>query len=118
MKYNRPHGTAAWGMMAKDWEQGVDYHRLSVDRLKLVTDLDALALRVGARIDEAHEERVSRWRDEHADLDAHPSIVVENVRVRVPGELQHAIRIVDGHVERAQVRGAEQAVDRMTDFGR
>ena len=34
MKYNRPHGTAAWGMMAKDWEQGVDYHRLSVDRLK------------------------------------------------------------------------------------
>ena len=34
MKYNRPHGTAAWGMMAKDWEQGVDYHRLSVERLK------------------------------------------------------------------------------------
>ncbi len=34
MKYNSPHSTAAWGMMAKDWEQGVDYHRLSVDRLK------------------------------------------------------------------------------------
>jgi hypothetical protein len=23
MKYNRLHGTAAWGMMAKDWEQGL-----------------------------------------------------------------------------------------------
>ncbi len=34
MKYNRPHSTAAWGMMAKDWEQGVDYSRLSKDRLK------------------------------------------------------------------------------------
>ena len=34
MKYNRPFSTAAWGAMAKDWEQGVDYHRLSVDRLK------------------------------------------------------------------------------------
>ena len=34
MKYNSPHSTAAWGMMAKDWEQGVDYHRLSVERLK------------------------------------------------------------------------------------
>ena len=38
MKYNRPHATAAWGMMAKDWEQGVDYHRLSVDRLKRAQD--------------------------------------------------------------------------------
>ena len=34
MKYNRPQSTAAWGMMAKDWEQGVDYHRLSKERLK------------------------------------------------------------------------------------
>jgi hypothetical protein len=34
MKYNRPHSTAAWGLMAKDWEQGIDYHRLSIERLK------------------------------------------------------------------------------------
>jgi len=34
MKYNSPHSAASWGMMAKDWEQGVDYHRLSVERLK------------------------------------------------------------------------------------
>jgi hypothetical protein len=34
MKYNRPHSTAAWGLMAKDWEQGIDYHRLSLERLK------------------------------------------------------------------------------------
>src|SRR5579871_1959709 len=33
MKYNSPHSTAAWGAMAKDWEQGIDYHRLSKDRL-------------------------------------------------------------------------------------
>ena len=33
MKYNQPHSTAAWGMMAKDWEQGIDYHRLSKERL-------------------------------------------------------------------------------------
>ena len=29
MKYNSPHSTAAWGTMAKDWEQGIDYDRLS-----------------------------------------------------------------------------------------
>jgi len=34
MKYNRPHATAAWGTMGKDWERGVDYQRLVVDRLK------------------------------------------------------------------------------------
>src|ERR1700734_506805 len=33
MKYNRPHSTAAWGLMAKDWEQGIDYSRLSKERL-------------------------------------------------------------------------------------
>src|SRR6201986_1775582 len=33
MKYNRPHSTAAWGAMAKDWGQGIDYHRLSKERL-------------------------------------------------------------------------------------
>ena len=34
MKYNRPQATAAWGMMAKDWERGIDYHRLFKERLK------------------------------------------------------------------------------------
>ena len=29
MKYNRPQATASWGTMAKDWEQGIDYDRLS-----------------------------------------------------------------------------------------
>src|SRR5262249_40484196 len=33
MKYNRPQATAAWGAMAKDWEQGIDYHRLPKERL-------------------------------------------------------------------------------------
>ena len=33
MKYNRPHATAAWGTMAKDWEQGIDYQRMHRDRL-------------------------------------------------------------------------------------
>ena len=33
MKYNRPQATASWGQMAKDWEQGVDYSRLSKERL-------------------------------------------------------------------------------------
>ena len=28
MKYNRPHATAAWGTMAKDWEAGIDYPRM------------------------------------------------------------------------------------------
>jgi Xaa-Pro dipeptidase len=28
MKYNRPHSTAAWGTMAKDWELGIDYQRM------------------------------------------------------------------------------------------
>ena len=34
MKSNSPHSTAAWGMMAKDWEQGVDYDRLHKERVK------------------------------------------------------------------------------------
>jgi Xaa-Pro aminopeptidase len=34
MKYNRPHATAAFGTQAKDWEQGIDYHRLHQDRLR------------------------------------------------------------------------------------
>ena len=33
MKYNRSHTTASWGMQAKDWEKGVDYSRLSKERL-------------------------------------------------------------------------------------
>ena len=33
MKYNSPHASASWGTTAKDWEQGVDYHRLSKARL-------------------------------------------------------------------------------------
>jgi Xaa-Pro aminopeptidase len=32
MKYNRPHATASWGTMAKDWELGVDYGRLIRER--------------------------------------------------------------------------------------
>jgi Xaa-Pro dipeptidase len=34
MKYNRPHATASWGTMAKDWEKGVDYHRLVNERFE------------------------------------------------------------------------------------
>ena len=33
MKYNSPRSTAAFGAMAKDWEQGIDYSRLSKERL-------------------------------------------------------------------------------------
>jgi Xaa-Pro dipeptidase len=33
MKYNRPHATATWGTMGKDWESGVDYRQLNIDRL-------------------------------------------------------------------------------------
>ena len=33
MKYNRPQATASWGMMAKDWEKGIDYDRLRKQRL-------------------------------------------------------------------------------------
>ena len=33
MKYNSPYSTAAWGMQAKDWEQGIDYSRMSKERL-------------------------------------------------------------------------------------
>ena len=29
MKYNSPYSTASWGSAAKDWEEGIDYHRLS-----------------------------------------------------------------------------------------
>ena len=32
-RYNRPHATASWGTMAKDWEAGVDYRKLAQDRL-------------------------------------------------------------------------------------
>jgi Xaa-Pro dipeptidase len=32
MKYNRPHATARWGTMGKDWELGVDYQRLIHER--------------------------------------------------------------------------------------
>lgn len=34
MKYNRPHATASWGTMAKDWELGVDYGRLIRERFE------------------------------------------------------------------------------------
>ena len=34
MKYNRPHATAGWGTMAKDWERGVDYQRLVRERFE------------------------------------------------------------------------------------
>ncbi|HUY02814.1 MAG TPA: Xaa-Pro peptidase family protein [Rhodocyclaceae bacterium] len=34
MKYNRPHATAAWGTMAKDWERGIDYQRLVRERFE------------------------------------------------------------------------------------
>lgn len=33
MKYNSPYATAHWGTQAKDWEGGVDYHRLRAERL-------------------------------------------------------------------------------------
>ena len=34
MKYNRPHSTAAWGLMAKDWEQGSTIIDCPLERLK------------------------------------------------------------------------------------
>ncbi len=34
MKYNRPHATASWGTMAKDWELGVDYGRMISGRFQ------------------------------------------------------------------------------------
>jgi Xaa-Pro aminopeptidase len=33
VKYNQPYATAHWGTQAKDWEGGVDYHRLRAERL-------------------------------------------------------------------------------------
>ena len=33
MKYNGPYATASWGQMAKDWEEGIDYSRMSKERL-------------------------------------------------------------------------------------
>src|SRR5574341_534384 len=33
MKYNRPYSRARWGTMAKDFEMGVDFHRLRRERL-------------------------------------------------------------------------------------
>jgi len=38
MKYNRPHATAAWGTMAKDWEAGIDYPRMVRDRFRRAQD--------------------------------------------------------------------------------
>ena len=32
MFYTRPHSTATWGTMAKDWEAGVDYRKLNTER--------------------------------------------------------------------------------------
>lgn len=32
MEYNRPHATATWGIMATDWEAGVDFSRLIQER--------------------------------------------------------------------------------------
>ncbi|OGB04604.1 MAG: hypothetical protein A3E79_18725 [Burkholderiales bacterium RIFCSPHIGHO2_12_FULL_61_11] len=34
MKYNRPHATANWGPMARDWERGIDYQRLIRERFE------------------------------------------------------------------------------------
>ena len=34
MHYNRPHATATWGTMSKDWEAGVDFGKLQRDRLE------------------------------------------------------------------------------------
>ena len=34
MQYNRPHATAKWGLMATDWEAGVDYSRLIRERFE------------------------------------------------------------------------------------
>jgi Xaa-Pro dipeptidase len=34
MEYNRPHVTANWGLMATDWEAGVDYNRLIQERFE------------------------------------------------------------------------------------
>jgi Xaa-Pro aminopeptidase len=34
VKYNRPHATAAWGTMAKDWERGIDYQRMVRERFE------------------------------------------------------------------------------------
>ena len=38
MKYNRPHATAAWGTMAKDWEAGIDYPRMVRERFRRAQD--------------------------------------------------------------------------------
>ncbi len=32
MHYNRPHSTATWGTMGKDWEAGIDFRKLVIDR--------------------------------------------------------------------------------------
>lgn len=32
MHYNRPHSTASWGTMGKDWEAGIDFQKLIRDR--------------------------------------------------------------------------------------
>jgi Xaa-Pro dipeptidase len=34
MQYNKPHATAKWGTMAKDWEAGVDFSRLIRERFE------------------------------------------------------------------------------------
>ncbi len=33
MKYNSPYATASWGQMGKDWEEVIDYSRMSMERL-------------------------------------------------------------------------------------
>lgn len=38
MKYNRPHSTAKWGTMGKDWELGIDYQRMNRERLARAKD--------------------------------------------------------------------------------
>ena len=32
MEYNRPHATATWGTMGTDWEAGVDFRKLNLNR--------------------------------------------------------------------------------------
>ena len=32
MRYNRPHATATWGTMGKDWEAGIDFQKLNRER--------------------------------------------------------------------------------------
>lgn len=38
MHYNRPHATATWGTMGKDWEAGINFERLNQDRAQRAQD--------------------------------------------------------------------------------